>query len=309
MTHSLAGMAEHQRRTALRQQQRVDDRVLALIGLHQHHLILDVGVLLARGRRGETHGIALEGLGEFGDATRHRRRKHQGAALFGRGGEDEFEILAKAQIEHFIGLVEHHGADGAQIERALGDVIAQASGRADDEMRATLQRPTFGAHVHATDAGRGPDAGIGVEPVDFALHLHRQFARRGNDQPQRQVGMAETRCVTQQGRGDGNAERNGLARTGLGRDQQIGIGMALVEHRQLDRCEGGVAVCGKGRSQCRMHGGQRRLRRAVDRRRHVKEPRKEGLLTGLPQHASRSCGRRDSDIAAFRAISLFPGRL
>ena len=53
----------------------------------------------------------------------------------GDGGEDEFEIVAKAEIEHLIGFVQHDGADRGKVERAARDVVAQASRGADDDVR------------------------------------------------------------------------------------------------------------------------------------------------------------------------------
>ena len=45
------------------------------------------------------------------------------------------QLLAKAHVEHFVRLVEHHGFQPAGIERAPLDVIAQPSGRSHDDMR------------------------------------------------------------------------------------------------------------------------------------------------------------------------------
>ena len=58
----------------------------------------------------DAHRVLLEGLGQFGDAARHGRRKHQRAAFARRGAEDEFEIVAKAEVQHLVGFVEHHRA-------------------------------------------------------------------------------------------------------------------------------------------------------------------------------------------------------
>ena len=126
--------------------------------------VFDVEMLLFLAGGRDAHGIALVALGQRCDRARHGGRKHQRAAL-GRGGvEDEFEVFAKAEIEHLVGLVEHHGLQRRHVERVAGDVVAQAAGRADDDMGAALQRAPFGAHVHAADAGRHRGAGQLVEP-------------------------------------------------------------------------------------------------------------------------------------------------
>jgi hypothetical protein len=109
----------------------------------------------------------------------------------GRRAEDEFQVVAKPEIQHLVGFVEHHGANGAQVQRSARDVIAQASGRADDKMGATFERTAFVAHVHAADAGRDPDLRRRVEPVELPLDLNGKFARRGDDQSQRRGGGVE----------------------------------------------------------------------------------------------------------------------
>ena len=38
--------------------------------------------------------------------------------------EDEFHVLAKAQIEHFVGLVEHDGLQFRDVETAAPQVVA-----------------------------------------------------------------------------------------------------------------------------------------------------------------------------------------
>jgi hypothetical protein len=67
-----------------------------------------VGGIAARGVEAES--VSLEAMGEGGDAARDCGGEQQGAAGIGGGGEDEFEVVAEAQIEHFVGFVEDHGA-------------------------------------------------------------------------------------------------------------------------------------------------------------------------------------------------------
>jgi hypothetical protein len=108
---------------------------------------------LLAGSRLDAQGVALVALGE-------RRRWRSGwwprtaacGAILGRRVEDEFEILAEAEVEHLVGLVEHDGL-GREVERAALDVVAQASGCADDDMGAVLEQAALGAGIHAADAG------------------------------------------------------------------------------------------------------------------------------------------------------------
>ncbi len=128
---------------------------------------------------------------KLGDRLRHGGRKHQRAPLGGRRGQNELEILAEAEVEHLVGLVQHHGAKLGNVEGAARDVVAQPARRADDDMGALFERPALLAHIHAADTGADACAGAGVKPFQFAPHLKRQFAGRGDHQRQRQAGRAE----------------------------------------------------------------------------------------------------------------------
>ena len=78
------------------------------------------------------------GLGEMGNRFGDRCRKHQCTTGFRRGGEDEFEIFAKAHIEHFVGFIENNGPQIGQIKRALVDVVAEATGSTHNDMRTLI---------------------------------------------------------------------------------------------------------------------------------------------------------------------------
>src|SRR3546814_13516589 len=99
-------------------------------------------------------------------------------------------------------------------------------------MRALRQRALFAPHVHAADAGCNPRAGLGIKPLELALHLKRKFARWGDDQRQRLARRSQPFSVTQKRRGKRQAVSNGFARTGLRRHQQVAeIGRASCRER------------------------------------------------------------------------------
>ena len=77
----------------------------------------------------------------------------------GRRFEDEFEILAKAEVEHLVGFVENDGRELFRVQSATLDVIAQAAGRADDDMSALRELAALESRVHAADAGHDPRVG------------------------------------------------------------------------------------------------------------------------------------------------------
>ena len=107
------------------------------------------------------------------------------------------------------------------------------------------------------------DAGVGVEPVELALHLQRQFARRRDDEAERQAGRAEALLAGEQRRGDGQAEGHGLARAGLRRDQQVGALVAGLEHGELHGGQRVVAARGQSGGKRLVNGERRRGRREV----------------------------------------------
>ena len=253
--HRGAGVAEDDGVLGFVEAQDVEDRVLGVAGVHVHRAVFDVGVLAGFGLDRDPLGVALVALRQPGDGGGHGGREHQGAA--GRGGfvEDELELFAEAEVEHLVGLVQHHGAQPGEVDVAALDVVAEAPGGGDDDVTAPVERAPFAARVHAADAGGDDGAGLGIEPAELAADLHRQFAGRRDDQREGAGGGAEAGAVAQEVRRDGQPEAHGLAGTGLGGDQQVGVGQAGIGHGLLDRGQRLVALFGEGFGKCFNHGG------------------------------------------------------
>ena len=218
---------------------------------HLHHLIADIGVLAALNQGGHAHRVALIALGQFCNHRRHGGRKQQCAAGCRRFAQHEFQIFAKAQIQHFVGFIQNHSANIAQFQRAAFNMVAQAARGAHNDMGAAFQRAAFLAGVHAPDARCHARPGAGIQPFDFAAHLQRQFARGCHDQRQGGGGCAQTRFALQQRFCDGQAKPHGFPRPGLRRYQKVGTGQFGRGDRLLNLGQGVVpAFCegfGKGR--------------------------------------------------------------
>ena len=114
-------------------------------------------------------------------------------------------------------------------------MVAQPAGRADDDMGARGELALLAARIHAADAGDDPRIGILIEPGELAMHLQGEFAGRRDDQRQRRGGALEPLGVVEQIRGDGEPVGDGLAGTGLRRDQQIATGGGVRQHGGLHR--------------------------------------------------------------------------
>ena len=235
MPDGISRVAEHQRARRLEKAQHVDDGVLDVAGGDPDGAVLDIGMAAFVACDLDAKGLLLILLGQRDDAARQRCREQQRAAAVGRGLEDEFHILAKTEIEHLVGLVEHDGFQFRDVETAAPQMIAQPSRRADHDMRAGGKLALFAARVHAADAGNHTRTGILIEPGEFAVHLQGEFARRRDDQGQRRGGPFEPRGVAEQIFRDGQPIGHGFAGAGLRRNQQVAAGGGVRQHGGLHR--------------------------------------------------------------------------
>ena len=234
MAHGLAGLAEDQRARRLEIAQHIDHRMLDLVGGDQQGAIFDVPMGLGLVHRVDAEGVALVAPRQGGDVPGDGGGEKQGATLGGRGVEDELHVLAKAQIEHLVGLVEHNRPQAAHIEAAALQMVAQAPGGAHHDMAAIFQRARFAAHIHAADAGGDAGARGAIEPDQFALHLHGEFAGGGDHQRHGRAGGANALLAHEQGGGEGEPIGHGLARARLGGDEQIAFGGVRLQDCGLD---------------------------------------------------------------------------
>lgn len=115
------------------------------------HLVVDLfdggnseGFLLDPDRLGVA-GIALD---EFLDEPGQSGAEKDGLPLGRDGLEDELNIVAKAHVEHDIGLVEDDHAGLVKLEGAPAHVVHDAAGGADDDrVSKTLEQPPPGLLV------------------------------------------------------------------------------------------------------------------------------------------------------------------
>ena len=136
----------------------------------------------------------------------------------GRRVEDELQLLAEAEVEHLVGLVEDDRAELAEVEMAALQVVAQAPRRADDDLAARRQRPLLAPRVHAADAG--DDARLGVEPCSSRCTC--MASSRVGAMTRAWGAPARPRLPSRRADvGQGQAIGHRLARAGLGGDQQV----------------------------------------------------------------------------------------
>ena len=251
VVHVHPGLAEDDRGLRLMEAQDVEDRMFAVARRDRDRLILDIAVLTGLARGLDAQRVALEGRGQFFDPCRHRGREHQRAPGFGCGLQDELQILGKAQVQHLVGFVQNDGLDPAEVKAAALDMVAQAAGGADDDMRAPLQRAALVAIVHAAHAGRDLHAGLAIEPRQLACDLQRQFTGGGDGQRQRLGRGGQHFCPVQHFGRHRDAECHRLARSGLRRNQQVAPGEFFAQHSLLNRRQAFIALGRQRLGQCR----------------------------------------------------------
>ena len=218
--------------------------------------VFDVGVLARLVGRVDPHRVLLIAFGQGGDVARDGGREQQGAAALRRLVQDVFQVFAEAHVQHLVGLVQDGDLQFGQVQVAPVDVVLQAAGRADDDMDAEAQGAGFATRIHAADAGGDLGAGVGVQPLQLGRDLHGQFPRGGDRQAKRRAAGSEDRLFAQQGRRRRQTEGHRLARSGLGRDQQVALGVFALQHGGLDRGRLGIALVDQGAVERGVDGGK-----------------------------------------------------
>ncbi len=243
----VAGAREHQRRTGLEEAQAVDHRRLDIVRREPHRLIVDVGVRFARIGRRDPEGVALIAPRERLDRLGQCRREQQRPPLERGRIEDRLEIVAEAEVEHFVGLVEDDDPKAAGRERPALEVVAQPPRRTDDEVRAGGKRARLAAYLHAADAGRDRAAGVVEQPVELARDLESELAGRRDDEGERLGRRRQAKLVAEERRRQREAVGDGLARPRLGRDEQVAALRLGGKDGGLDRRRRVVAARGERR--------------------------------------------------------------
>ncbi len=235
MADIVARGAKQHRRLRLVEAQQIDDGILDVCRCDSHRLIVDVAMATLGLDRRDAQRVALIAPGERDDRRGHGRGEQERAALGRRRVENLLKVFAKAHVEHLVGFIEHDGLQGRKVERPAFEMIAQAPGRPDHDLRAMTQRAPFLGGVHAADAGRDARAGLAVEPDELAADLKRQLARGRDDEGQRPGRGRHAPIGAEQIARHGETEGDRLAGSGLRRDDEIATMGLVLEHGGLHR--------------------------------------------------------------------------
>ena len=102
---------------------------------HDVNDVIDVRVRRAERGPLDVRRVVLDAVRERAHVARERRRDEVRAVPRRGVLEDRLELLAKAEVEHAVGLVEDDRADLGRVDAAALEVIEQAPGSPDDDGR------------------------------------------------------------------------------------------------------------------------------------------------------------------------------
>ena len=270
---------EDERLRVLVGEQQVHQRVDALARLDQVHDVLDVRVGVAQARALNVDRLLLEAIGQGNDVARERRRDQVRPALLRQQRQDRVEVLAEAEVEHRVGLVEDDRAQLARVDAAALEGVAQTPWGRDHDRRVGRQGALLVDVRGPPGHGRDADAQRLEEPGELVGHLLGQLARRRQDEDAWTRGAPVLHREIVEQIPDGEADGDGLARARLRGDAQIAPLERLVEHRLLNGGQRVVALGSEGR-------GERR----ADELREVSRGHTRGAIAR--ERAPRGLGRR-----------------
>ena len=97
-------------------------------------------------------------------------------------GEQLLDVGQEPEVEHLVGLVEHHDLDVLEAQQALAGEVEQAAGRADHDLRAGLELLDLAlvglAAVDRDDLG----GAVGGGDLEVLGDLHAELARGHDDE-------------------------------------------------------------------------------------------------------------------------------
>ena len=235
---------------AARTQHLVDGTALVVV-------IGAVKALLHRGRRfvgtGHLDGdrVLQVAAGQALDFGRERGAEQERGALLGQVRKDALQIGQEADVQHAVGLVEHHILDLVE-HRVLGlDVVQQTARRGHQHLDALFQLNGLRLHVHAAKNHGAAQLGVFGVQRNLLGHLVGQLTRGQQHQGAHGVtgGRCGTALVLEQALQQGQRERRGLAGAGLGSAHNV---LPCEDHGNgllLDGRHGLVAHFGHGACQ------------------------------------------------------------
>jgi hypothetical protein len=144
--------------------------------------------------------------------------------------EQLLDVGEEAEVEHLVGLVEHHHLDVLERQQALAGEVEEATGGADDDLGARLELLDLALVCLAAVDRRDLRAAVRRREREVFSDLHAEFAGRHDDE-RLDAGLR----VGAEGLQQGEAESEGLAGARLGLADDVLAVQAHGDRLGLDR--------------------------------------------------------------------------
>ena len=149
--------------------------------------------------------------------------------------EDRLDVGQEAEVEHLVGLVEHEGAHGGQVEVALAGEVEQPAGGADDDLDAGPQRLDLRLVGPAAVDGEHPGAEQATGALEVFGDLNAQLTGGNDDQRERPAAFGVSGAAGRDALEHRDAEREGLAGAGARLADDVGAVERDGQRERLDR--------------------------------------------------------------------------
>src|SRR6478735_1125807 len=190
------------------------------------------------------HRVGEVLLDERVDAAVERRREEEALAVGRDLVEARRDLGHEAHLGHVVGLVEHGDRDVVHLDGATLEQVVETARRRDEDVDALVERVDLRRVAEATGDELVAQAGDVHERLERVGDLHRELARRRQDEGVR-LARATLEVGLEQPGDERQAEGKGLARAGLAAAEDVLAGQRVGDRRGLDRERRGDALPGE----------------------------------------------------------------
>jgi len=221
---------EDERPPHLRTAQEVFQRLLLRPGPDGDDHVMDPFGDRRRGRHLDPHGGPEQVASQPLDLRLERRGEEHRLPLGRDQRHDLAHVIDEPHVEHPVGLVEHEEAGGAEIDQPPPEEILQPAGGGHQDVDAVAEHHLLRPDRNAAEHGGRAHAERLAVVLHAATDLHRQLARRNEDQRAKLAALLVTDLME-----DRQGEGGRLAGSGLGASHEVAPGEEVGNGLRLDR--------------------------------------------------------------------------
>ena len=161
--------------------------------------------------RTDVHRLVLILACHGDDCAWHGCREQHGLATIWGVSEETFDVRKESEVEHFVGLVENHEANVAEVELLLLREVNQTAGGADDDLGTGFDFGDLTLVGLATVNGGHCGRAVRASQLEVFGDLNAELAGRHDNQ-----GLSARFRVRAENLNQRKAETEGFTGSGLG---------------------------------------------------------------------------------------------